>query len=115
MQGTLTVGGGGKSTVAVARLGNTRGYTQRMTQIAVKLPEGLVRELDELVAQGLFPTRSSAVRRAVEMIVSGQRRDAIEEAYAKGYRQAPESEGELAEATRLATQAIDDEPWQKWW
>ena len=86
-----------------------------MTQIAVKLPDGLVRELDELVAQGRFPSRSSAVRRAVEMIVSGQRRDALEESYADGYRQIPESESELAEATRLATQAIEDEPWEKWW
>lgn len=86
-----------------------------MTQIAVKLPDGLLRELDELVAQGLFSSRSSAVRRAVEIIVSGQRRDALEEAYANGYREVPESESELAEAKRLATQAIDDEPWEKWW
>ena len=86
-----------------------------MTQIAVKLPDRLVRELDELVAQGRFSSRSSAVRRGVELVVSGQRRDAIEEAYANGYRQVPESESELAEANRLATRAIDDEPWDKWW
>jgi Arc/MetJ-type ribon-helix-helix transcriptional regulator len=86
-----------------------------MTQIAVKLPDGLVRALDELVAQGHYPSRSAAVRRGVEMIVPGQRRDAIEGAYAKGYRGTPESEGELREAKRLATQAIDDEPWEKWW
>lgn len=86
-----------------------------MTQIAVKLPDALVHELDELVAQGHFPSRSSAVRRAVEAIVAGQRRDALELAYADGYRQAPESETELAEAKRLAKQAIDDEPWEKWW
>lgn len=86
-----------------------------MTQIAVKLPDALVREVDELVARGLFPSRSSAVRRGVEAIVSEQRRDALEQAYADGYRQAPESESELAEARRLAKQAIDDEPWEKWW
>jgi Arc/MetJ-type ribon-helix-helix transcriptional regulator len=86
-----------------------------MTQIAVKLPDRLVRELDELVAQGRFSSRSSAVRRGVELVVSGQRRDAIEEAYANGYRQVPESESELAEANRLARRAIDDEPWDKWW
>ena len=86
-----------------------------MPQIAVKLPDELLRELDELVAQGHFSSRSSAVRRAVEIIISGQRRDALAEAYANGYRNVPESEGEMAEATRLATQAIDDEPWEKWW
>jgi len=86
-----------------------------MTQIAVKLPDALVRELDELVAQGLFPNRSTAVRRAVEAIVTGQRRDVLEQAYADGYRRAPESESEVAEAKRLAKQAIDDEPWERWW
>jgi Arc/MetJ-type ribon-helix-helix transcriptional regulator len=86
-----------------------------MTQIAVKLPDGLLRELDELVAQGHFSSRSSAVRRGVEIIVSGQRRDALEKAYANGYREVPESESELEAAKRLATQAIDDEPWEKWW
>jgi Arc/MetJ-type ribon-helix-helix transcriptional regulator len=86
-----------------------------MTQIAVKLPDGLVRELDELVAQGLFSSRSSAVRRGVEIVVAGQRRDAVGAAYANGYLQAPESESELAEAKRLATLAINDEPWERWW
>ena len=86
-----------------------------MTQIAVKLPDRLVRDLDELVSQGVFPNRSSAVRRAVEIIVAGQRRDALEEAYANGYRVTPESESEMAEARRLATRAIDDEPWERWW
>ena len=86
-----------------------------MTQIAVKLPDGLVRELDALVAQGLFANRSSAVRRAIEMIVSGQHRAAVEEMYSDGYRRVPESESELAEARRLATLAINDEPWDKWW
>lgn len=86
-----------------------------MTQIAVKLPDELVRELDALVAQGLFPSRSSAVRRAVEAVVAEQRRAALERAYADGYRQVPESESELAEARRLATQAIEEEPWEKWW
>jgi Arc/MetJ-type ribon-helix-helix transcriptional regulator len=86
-----------------------------MTQIAVKLPDALVRELDELVAQGHFPNRSSAVRRAVEAIVAGRRRDIAERAYGDGYAQKPESDAELAEARRLAQQAIEDEPWEKWW
>ena len=86
-----------------------------MTQIAVKLPDALVRELDHLVAQGVFPNRSSAVRRAVEGIVARQRREVLERSYAEGYLRLPESDGELAEARRLAEQAIDDEPWDKWW
>jgi len=86
-----------------------------MTQIAVKLPDALVRQLDDLVDQGLFPNRSSAVRSAVEAMVARQRRDALERAYAEGYRRVPESESELAEARLLAEHAIDEEPWEKWW
>jgi Arc/MetJ-type ribon-helix-helix transcriptional regulator len=96
-------------------VGNASGYTSCMTQIAVKLPDALVRELDDLVAQGVFPNRSSAVRRAVEAIVARQRRDVLERAFAEGYHRLPESSSELAEARRLAEQAINDEPWDKWW
>lgn len=86
-----------------------------MTQIAVKLPDGLVRELDDLVERGVFPNRSSAVRLAVEAIVARQRRDALERAFVEGYRRVPESDSEVAEARRLAERAIHDEPWDKWW
>lgn len=86
-----------------------------MTQIAVKLPDALVRELDSLVARGRFPNRSSAVRHAIEVIAADERRTAIERAYADGYRRVPESDGELAEAKRLAEGAIEDEPWERWW
>ena len=86
-----------------------------MTQIAVKLPDALVKQLDDLVDQGLFPNRSSAVRSAVEAIIARRRRDAVEQAYAEGYRRLPESKGELAQARRLAEQAIGEEPWEKWW
>ncbi len=86
-----------------------------MTQIAVKLPDALVEQLDDLVDQGVFANRSSAVRAAVEAIVARQRRDALERAYAEGYRRVPESQSELAEARRLAEQAINAEPWDRWW
>ena len=86
-----------------------------MTQIAVKLPDALVKRLDDLVDEGVFPSRSSAVRSAVEALIARQHRDALERAYAEGYRRLPDSTGELAEARRLAEQAIDEEPWEKWW
>ena len=86
-----------------------------MTQIAVKLPDDLVRELDQLVDQGLFPSRSAAVRQGVEAVVVARRRETVERAYAEGYAQSPESDQELAEARRLAVQAIQAEPWDKWW
>ena len=47
-------------------------YAVRMTQqIAVKLPDRLVDELDALVADGAFASRSDAVRHGIEALVHG--------------------------------------------
>jgi hypothetical protein len=35
--------------------------------------------------------------------------------FAEGFRRSPESEAELADAYRLAFEAIEDEPWERWW
>jgi Arc/MetJ-type ribon-helix-helix transcriptional regulator len=86
-----------------------------MTQIAVKLPDDLVQQVDQLVARGVFPSRSSAVRRGLQAVVSAQLRETADRAYAEGYRETPESDEEMSEATRLAVHAIHDEPWEKWW
>jgi len=86
-----------------------------MTQVAVKLPESLVREVDELVARGVFPNRSSVIRQGLEALVDAQRREAMARAYQRGYEASPESEAEMAEATRLAIAAVNDEPWARWW
>lgn len=95
----------------VMRLGILMG----LTQVAVKLPDDLVRQVDELVDNGVFPSRSSVIRRGVETIVRAQRQHAVAEEYERGYRRFPESEPELVEATRLAVTAIHDEPWERWW
>ncbi|MCJ7771120.1 ribbon-helix-helix domain-containing protein [Candidatus Bathyarchaeota archaeon] len=36
-----------------------------MKLVTVKLPEGLIKGLDDLVKQGMYPSRSSAIRAAV--------------------------------------------------
>lgn len=86
-----------------------------MTQIAVKLPEHLVAAVDQLVADGAFASRSAAVRRGLEDMVDRQRRSRIDREFAEGFRRSPDTAQELADATRLAVGAIDDEPWVKWW
>lgn len=92
------------------------GYALRMsTQIAVKLPEELVRALDRLVAGGTFASRSQAVRRGVEALVAAQREEALGAQYADAMVRHPSTPAELADATRLAVDAIEDEPWERWW
>jgi len=85
------------------------------TQVAAKLPDDLVRRVDELVAAGAFPNRSAAIRQGLESLIGRLRRSAIDESIRQGYARLPESAEELARAQELAVQAIEDEPWERWW
>lgn len=84
-------------------------------QIAVKLPDELVAGLDRLVSEGAFDSRSSAVRNCVAALLVGHRRDVVDREYAEGYARVPETAEELREATRMAVESINEEPWDKWW
>jgi len=94
----------------------TRSYARRMTiQIAVKLPDGLVHEIDRLVEGGAFASRSQAVRSGLEALVAARRREDIDRRYAEAMVRCPETDDEMAEATRLAIDSIHEEPWERWW
>lgn len=84
-------------------------------QIAVKLADDLVAQLDELVRSGRFPSRSSGVRHALEVLLRTEERRRVDAAFADGFRRSPDDGSELAQATRLAVEAIEDEPWERWW
>lgn len=84
-------------------------------QIAVKLPDDLVAAIDRLVGEGAYPSRSAAVRRALDSLVAASERAALDQAFADGFRAAPETAEELSDAMRVAVEAINDEPWEKWW
>jgi len=84
-------------------------------QIAVKLPDDLVNAIDRLVQDGAFDSRSQAIRSGLEAMVAGRRRQAIDRQYRDAMDRLPETNEEIAEATRLAVNAIDEEPWQRWW
>lgn len=83
-------------------------------QIAVKLPDELVAGLDELVRSGRFPSRSTGIRRALEVLLRAEERRRLDAAFAEGFRRHPDGD-DLAEATRLAVEAIEEEPWERWW
>jgi len=84
-------------------------------QLAVKLPESLADELDRLVSEGTFASRSDAVRHAVEVLVRAEDRGRIDRAFAEGFARHPDTATEIADATRLAVESIEDEPWERWW
>ncbi|MDP9452294.1 MAG: hypothetical protein M3P97_02645 [Actinomycetota bacterium] len=47
---------------------------------------------------------------ALEALVRGHERQLLDAAFAAGYTRTPETDEELADATRLAIEAIEDEP-----
>jgi Arc/MetJ-type ribon-helix-helix transcriptional regulator len=80
-------------------------------QIAVRLPEGLLADLDDLVARGVYENRAAAVRAGIELIAELERGRAIDRAVVDGYRRVPPTAGERAEALASLREAIMEEPW----
>jgi Arc/MetJ-type ribon-helix-helix transcriptional regulator len=84
-------------------------------QVAAKLPDELIRRVDELVSAGTFPSRSSAIRQGLESLLGLLERQALDDSVRQGYTRRPESPEEMDGARRLAERAIADEPWERWW
>ena len=82
-----------------------------MAQVVARLDNALVAAVDELVTEGIFESRSDAVRQALEFVVDTQRRKRIGEAILEGYRRIPETEEELAWAEAATIAMIEEEPW----
>jgi Arc/MetJ-type ribon-helix-helix transcriptional regulator len=80
-------------------------------QIAVRLPEELLHELDGLVASGAYASRAAAVRAGVEAIMVLERRQQTDRAIVEGYRRSPPTAAEHDAAIASLRDAIAEEPW----
>jgi len=80
-------------------------------QLALRIPDRLAAELDEIVADGRFATRTEAVRFAIAQLVERERRTAVGEAIVAGYQRIPETDEELATAEENLRHLIAEEPW----
>jgi len=80
-------------------------------QIAVRLPQALLAELDALVTRGVYVSRAAAVRAGVQAITELQHRRAIDAAMVEGYRRLPPNGPENDAAIASLRDAIADEPW----
>lgn len=97
-------------------VGLTTGYTVGMTvQVAVKLPDELAAELDRLVQSGAFDSRSEALRAGLEEVIATREHELLRERYREAMARHPETAKEIADARRLAAEAIEEEPWERWW
>jgi Arc/MetJ-type ribon-helix-helix transcriptional regulator len=80
-------------------------------QIAVRIPNELADLLAELVASGRFETKAEAIRVAIRDLVEGERRRAIGERIADGYRRTPQTDEEESAAAAAAIRSIHEETW----
>ncbi|MGI8936966.1 MAG: ribbon-helix-helix domain-containing protein [Iamia sp.] len=84
-------------------------------QIAVKLSDEVVETVDALVQAGSFRSRSDAVRRGLDLAVERAQSAEIDHAFTEGFTRFPDRPDEVAAARRLAVEAIEAEPWDRWW
>lgn len=81
------------------------------TQIAVRLPDPLLIQLDQLVAAGVFESRAAAVRAGVESVTAECARQEIDRAIIDGYQRVPPTAEELRAARSFLRTSILEEPW----
>jgi len=55
--------------------------TNVMELISVHIPKQILEELDELVRQGVFPSRSEAIRTAIRMLLAKELKRPISDEY----------------------------------
>ena len=80
-------------------------------QIAVRLPEPLLSNLDDLVTSGAYESRAAAVRAGIEAIIKLERQRQTDRAVLDGYTRQPATETEEAAALASLREAVLDEPW----
>ena len=79
-------------------------------QIAVRLPEDLLREIDRLVERHQFSNRTDAVRAALDQLVRNTKQREMDDAIAAGYTRVPDEPADAwVEASARAM--VADEPW----
>jgi Arc/MetJ-type ribon-helix-helix transcriptional regulator len=86
-------------------------YAIRMAQLVTRVEDDLAAAVDQLVEAGVFASRSEAVRLGLEQLVDRCRRDEIGARIARGYRELPQSDAEVAWADESSLRMIAEEPW----
>lgn len=81
-----------------------------MGKIAISLPDALLEDLEE-EKRASGKSRSELIRRAVEAMLSSERRKV--ELYIEGYRKHPEVAEEAEWAAATARTAYEASPWEQ--
>jgi Arc/MetJ-type ribon-helix-helix transcriptional regulator len=81
------------------------------TQLAIRVRDELLEQIDELVRRGTYSNRTEFMRIAFEDLVDRERRRRIDEQYVEAYTRMPQTDDEVAWAEADALRMIAEEPW----
>ena len=82
------------------------------TQLALRLPDDLLADLDWLVARCNYSNRTEAMRTAIEAAIKAERSRQIDEQYAEAYTRLPQTDDEVADLAWQSSPDLDeDEDW----
>ena len=85
------------------------------TQIAIRLTNEELEDLDWVVMHCTYDSRAEALRTALAELTDRLRREEIGRQIVEGYRRIPPTDEEMAWAEANAHRSIAEEPWEKWW
>lgn len=80
-------------------------------QIPIRLSNALLADLDELVQNGVYRSRASAIRAGIEAIIKADQQRRIDRQIVAGYTRYPPTEAEEQSALASMREAIEEETW----
>lgn len=83
-------------------------------QVAVRLDDQTLRELDWLVDRCEFDTRAEAIRAALGVLVKRERDREIDERIVAAYTETPSTPDEAIRPDLSVWDGLDDEDWSDW-
>jgi metal-responsive CopG/Arc/MetJ family transcriptional regulator len=84
------------------------------TQLAIRLPDDLLRDLDWVVLRLNYDSRTEAIRDALLKLIDQERRREIDEQYVEAYTRMPQTEEEMADIPFQAFDLEGDDDWSEW-
>jgi metal-responsive CopG/Arc/MetJ family transcriptional regulator len=81
------------------------------TQLAVRLPDDLLRDLDWVVIRLEYDSRAEVMREALVRLVDQERRRQIDEQYVEAYTRMPQTEEEMADIPFQSWDLDGDDDW----
>jgi metal-responsive CopG/Arc/MetJ family transcriptional regulator len=83
------------------------------TQLAIRLPDELVKDLDWVIHRLNYDSRAEAMRDALVKLIDQERRRQIDEQYVEAYTRMPQTEEEMADIPFQSWDLDDDDDWSE--